>query len=496
MAQRFPKSFYNTITLVGVGLALLSLGTIAIMFLMDVFGIFQSPYIGIYTYLVLPFFLVIGLILIPIGITRQRRQLKKRFLEERKSLIIDLNIPAHRSAVMFGIVGFILFMFLSAGGSYEAYNYTESVEFCGKICHSVMRPEYTAYQHSPHARVTCVQCHIGEGADWFVRSKITGSYQVYATLVNVFPRPIPTPIRNLRPARETCEQCHWPQKFHGNKEMVKTYFPFDQTIPVSKIIMQIKTGGGMSELGPTEGIHWYMNTAYAVSYITTDEKRQVIPWIKAVSLDGKTKIFKSIDADISDTALAKGEYRKFDCLDCHNRPSHIYYPPFRSLNDAMSLNKIDTTLPGIRAIASDALIRPYSTWNNALNSIKLIIENAYREKSPEIAASKAKELENSEREVQAIYSRNFFPEMKVNWKAYPNNIGHLYDQGCFRCHDNKHISDDGAVLTNNCQSCHIIVSQGPLKKPDSSLSGLQFKHPADIGDAWKEMRCSECHTGE
>ncbi len=496
MAQRFPKSFYNIITLIGVGLSLLSLGTIAIMILMESLGIFQSPYIGIYTYLVLPFFLVLGLILIPVGINRQRRQLKKHLPEKRRSLIIDLNVPAYRSAVMFSIVGFILFMFLSAGGSYEAYNYTESVEFCGKVCHGVMRPEYTAYQHSPHARVTCVQCHIGEGAGWFVRSKISGSYQVYAVLAHVYPQPIPTPIKNLRPARETCEQCHWPQKFHGNKEMVKTYFPVDPTIPTWKIILQIKTGGGMSELGPTEGIHWHMNTANTVSYIATDEKRQVIPWIKAVSRDGKIRVFKSIDADVSDTTLAKGEYRTIDCLDCHNRPSHIYYPLFRSLNDAMSLNKIDTTLPGIRSIASDALIRTYSTSNNAQDSIKLVIEAAYQEKSPEILTSKKKELENSIHEVQAIYSRNFFPEMNVNWKAYPNNIGHLYDQGCFRCHDNKHVSDDGVVLTNDCQSCHTIVAQGPLGKLDSSLSGLQFKHPADIGDTWKEMRCSECHTGE
>ncbi len=496
MAQRFPKSFYNAITLTGVGLSLLSFGTIAIMIIMEVLGIFQSPYIGIYTYIVLPFFLVLGILLIPIGIRRQRRRLEHHLEEKYKSLIIDLNVPSHRSAVMFGIVGFILFIFLSVGGSYEAYNYTESVEFCGKVCHDVMAPEYTAYQHSPHARVTCVQCHIGEGAGWFVRSKISGSYQMYAVIANVYPTPIPTPIKNLRPARETCEKCHWPQKFHGNKELVKTYFPVDPAIPAWKIILQIKTGGGMSELGPTEGIHWHMNTANTVSYIASDEKRQIIPWIKAVSRDGKTRVFKSTEADVSDSTLAKGEYRTIDCLDCHNRPSHIYYPPFRSLNDAMSLNKVDTTLPGIRSIASDALVRTYSTSKNAQDSIRILVETAYKENPSGIAASKSKELENTIHEVQAIYSRNFFPEMKVSWKAYPNNIGHLYDQGCFRCHDNKHVSDDGTILTNNCQSCHAIVAQGPVGKLDSSLSGLAFRHPADIGDSWKEMRCSECHTGE
>ncbi len=91
-----------------------------------------------------------------------------------------------------------------------------------------MEPEHTAYQNSPHARVKCVDCHVGSGAGWYVRSKLSGAYQVYAVLANVYPRPIPTPIKNLRPARETCEQCHWPSHFSGQKEVINTYFKSDE----------------------------------------------------------------------------------------------------------------------------------------------------------------------------------------------------------------------------------------------------------------------------
>jgi len=385
---------------------------------------------------------------------------------------------------------------ISAAGMYQTYTYSESVEFCGEVCHEVMNPEYTAYQHSPHARVACAECHIGTGADWFVKAKISGMYQVYSVIFDKYHRPIETPVHNLRPARETCEECHWPSKFTAEKKLKKVYFPIDTTGTVPWIIeMDLKIGGGQSELGPTEGIHWHMNTEQEITYIASDDKRQVIPWVMSKNLKGEVRIFRSKDHEISGKEIGKYEKRKMDCIDCHNRPSHIYYPPFRTINDAMANGKIDPTLPGIRGIASYAMTREFATSTQARLEIPDIIRGEYRERAPEILKTRSQDVERAITEIMRIYSRNFFAEMKVNWKAYPNNIGHMYNIGCFRCHDNKHVSEDGKVISNDCSVCHAIIRQGPATSPVSSLDGMEFNHPSDIDDAWKTANCSDCHLG-
>ncbi|MDX9759591.1 MAG: NapC/NirT family cytochrome c [Bacteroidota bacterium] len=493
---KLPKYFYNPVSLVGTGVAIVAFGTVVIFFLMDILGYITSPYLGIFTYMIIPAVMILGLLLIPVGALLERRRLRRSGNAERKYMVLDLNEPSHRSAIMIFTVATMLLIVVSAAGTYQAYNYSESVEFCGEVCHVVMEPEYVAYQHSPHARVPCAECHIGAGADWFVKAKISGAYQVYSVLFDKYARPIETPIANLRPARETCEECHWPNVFTGVKELSKTYYPLDTT--ESKpwiIVMNLKIGGGQSELGPTTGIHWHMNTANTVRYAATDHKRQEIPWIESTDLTGKTKIFRSIEQPIDDKTLASLEKRTMDCIDCHNRPSHIYYPPFRTLNDAMALNRIDSTLPNIRALASGAITQDYTSKTEALRLIPSYVRRELKTHAPDVLARRAHDVDRSIKEIQAIYARNFFPEMKVSWKHYPNNIGHTYDLGCFRCHDNKHVTDDGDVLTNDCNVCHTIVVQGPTDNPQQNMRGMEFVHPADIDDAWRDVPCSSCHLG-
>ncbi len=493
---RLPKNLYNPVSLVGAGVALVAFGTVIIFFLMDVLGYTQSPYLGIFTYMLIPAIMILGLLLIPIGVLLERRRLRKHENAPRRYMVLDLNDAGHRTAIMIFTVVTMLLIVVSAAGTYQAYNYSESVEFCGEICHVVMEPEYVAYQHSPHARVPCAECHIGEGADWFVKAKISGSYQVYSVLFEKFSRPIETPIANLRPARETCEECHWPNVFTGVKELAKTYYPLDtaEAEPWT-IVMNLKIGGGQSELGPTEGIHGHMNTANTVRYIATDKKRQEIPWVEATDLAGKTRIYRTTETEYDDAALRRFERRTMDCIDCHNRPSHIYYPPFRTINDAMALNRIDSTLPNIRALASAALTQTYADKQEALRQIPGFIRRELRTHAPQVLAARKNDVDRSIKELQAIYTRNFFPEMKVSWKHYPNNIGHTYDMGCFRCHDNKHVADDGTVLTNDCNVCHTIVVQGPTRNPQQNIRGMEFIHPADIDEAWREVPCATCHLG-
>ncbi|MBS4029795.1 MAG: NapC/NirT family cytochrome c [Ignavibacteriales bacterium] len=494
MKRIFPASFYNPITLAGSAIASISFGLIVFLTVLEALAKNPKPYLGILTFVVLPAILIIGLLLIAFGIMREHRREKLGKPHGLNLPTIDLNNPRHRTALTFFVFGTILLIGFSAFGSFKAYEYTDSDEFCGETCHKVMSPEFTAYQFSPHARVGCAQCHIGPGAGWFVRSKLSGAYQVYATLFNKYPRPIPTPIENLRPARETCEQCHWPKNFFSEKQHVLSYYLSDEQNTKWTLNLLMKTGGGNIEAGPTSGIHWHMNIAHEVTYAAIDSGREVIPWIQSKKPDGSVTVFRNKEIDVSEEQLRNAERRKMDCIDCHNRPTHIYHHPAQSVNTALSLGWIDPKLPSAKSICVKALEFPYSTKESAMDSIKLVIEDFYKTNYPEVASSKKETIEQAIKQVQTIFSRNYFPEMQVSWKRFPNHIGHMYTEGCFRCHDGKHVSDDGRVLSRDCNTCHTILAQ--QYENDSlhlSLSGVEYRHPVDIGDAWKEMNCSECH---
>jgi NapC/NirT cytochrome c family, N-terminal region len=497
MRRIFPETFYNLITLIGSAIAGVSFGLILFLVVLELFSAQEKPYMGIITFVILPVFLLIGLLLIIIGIIREHRREKLGKTHGLHLPTIDLNNSRHRTAFSFFSIGAILLLMFSAFGTFKAYEYTDSDKFCGEMCHKVMEPEYTAYQFSPHAKVGCVQCHIGSGADWFVRSKVSGTYQVYAVLFNKYPRPIPTPIENLRPAQQTCEQCHWPKHFFSEKQHVNTYFLSDEKNTKWTLDLLMKIGGGNIEAGPTSGIHWHMNIANEVTYASLDTQRQVIPWVRSKKPDGTITIYRSSEIQIPDDSIKKAFMRRMDCIDCHNRPTHIYHPPARSVNHIMSLGWIDPQLPNVKSIAVNALENNYSTKQAGLDSIQLIIEEYYRSSFPEIYKSKKGAVDSTVVAVKNIYSRNYFPEMAVSWKRFNDNIGHLYYPGCFRCHDGKHVTSDGKVLSKNCNMCHTILAQ--QFEQDTlrlSLGGIEYRHPVDIGDSWKETNCSDCHNSQ
>ncbi len=496
--RRFPDVVYNPLSIIGAALASVSFATI--LFLTAVDLIQQNPpaYIGIISYVILPVPLIIGLALIPVGIMREKNRIRRGLPASRMSFTLDLNVPRQRKAATLFSAATVIFLLFTAYGSYRTFEWTESVEFCGTTCHSVMEPEHTAYLNSPHARVKCVDCHVGSGADWYLRSKLSGAYQVYAVATNNFPRPIPTPIRNLRPAQETCEQCHWPSHFSGEKKVVNTYFKSDTLNSRWTIALLMKTGGGSADRTPTSGIHWHMNIANEVTYVATDSQRQNIPWVKIRNRStGEENEYLSSNATQSAEDLKKLPSNKMDCIDCHNRPSHVYRPPVRIVDQSLALGRISTELPNIRTASIQSLIEPYTTKQAAMDSIPLLMKKFYAEQYPEVAEQKSNLIASAAEELKSQFSRNFFPQMKVNWKTYPDNIGHMTDLGCFRCHDGKHVSASGKVISKDCNSCHTILYQGTNPAPTSlAIGGLEFQHPEDVGDLWKETNCKECHTGQ
>ena len=234
----------NPISLIGLALAAVAFANIVLLALIDVLASQPSPYIGILAYMVAPGFLVLGLILVPIGLVIERRRRLRDVGAPLHFPKLDLNNPAQRSTFAFLLSFVVIFALVSSVGSYKAYEFTDSVDFCGQLCHTVMHPEFTAYQASPHARVACVECHVGSGASWYVKSKLSGMRQVYYTALGTYPRPIPTPVHNLRPAQQTCEQCHWPRKFWGAQLKTFTHYGDDEqnTPRVLRMLMKASTG--------------------------------------------------------------------------------------------------------------------------------------------------------------------------------------------------------------------------------------------------------------
>ncbi|MCB1122004.1 MAG: NapC/NirT family cytochrome c [Verrucomicrobiae bacterium] len=478
-------SFNNWISFSGVVIATGSLFAFMLLFAIDAMTGHSNPYMGILTYLGSPMFLTIGLFLMVLGWFIHRRHLKSQARASILTVSMDLSSPRDRRNLLIFSVSAILFMLLTALGSYQTYHYTESVQFCGQVCHEVMEPEYTTYLQSPHARVACVECHIGSGVNWYVKAKISGLRQVYAVLTNDFDRPVDTPIANLRPAQDTCEQCHWPQKFTGNLDRTYVHYLIDEENTPFFVRMLLKVGGGDPRHGPVDGIHWHTNKENKVEYVAVDDDRQEIPWVRMTDKDGKVTVYKLEDYELD----AAAEIRTMDCMDCHNRPAHVYTTPNDYVDQSIFMGRLSRELVDVKFNTVDLLTAEYENREEAQKAIEEGMTDYYEDEEslPQVIA-----------EVKRIYSQSFFPEMKASWKDYPENIGHKDWPGCFRCHDGKHVSSDtGAAISitaSDCNSCHTIIAQGEeLEARVLDSRGLEFAHPDGEWD--EELLCSDCHNG-
>jgi len=495
--MKLPPSSKNWLTIIGSIIAGINLALIILLFIISTIFNQGNTNLGLFIYIILPGFLILGLLLIPIGMLRERRRIRRLAVkEEARFPRIDLNDPRHRNAFIIFTITTIIVLFLSTLGSFQAFHITESVEFCGNLCHNVMEPEYTAYQNSPHANVACVECHVGSGASWYVKSKLSGLHQVYAVLTKTYPTPIETPLHDLRPARETCEKCHWPQKFYARTLWTNKYFLADSVNTEWDIMLQMKTGPEYSGLGLKEGIHWHINPDVKIEYVSENDKRENITYVKYTNkTSGVVKIFRNAGNPISDSLLAVSSARTMDCIDCHNRPSHNYNSPTVYFDKAMLRGTISKDIPFFKKAAMGILKETFTDRDTALMKIKESITGFYKTDHAEYYAANKDLIDNSISAVQTAFKQNTFPKMKVTYDHYPEHIGHLESDGCFRCHNDAFIAADGSKISRDCNLCHSIVGQGKpgMMEYTNIRENLEFKHPINIGTAWKEANCSECH---
>jgi len=471
--RRLPIFWDNWVAAAGSVLTAVSVFLLGLMFLLYVYnavvGRDSNPYVDLIGFMVLPAFLALGIVLILIGNLVRRRHEKA---DGRPHTVLDVTGGQFvRRTVI--VVGVTLVAFVGLGlFSFEAYHYTDSNQFCSYVCHEVMAPEATAHATSPHANVKCVECHIGPGASWFVRAKLSGIRQVYAVLTDDFHRPIPTPVANLRPARETCEVCHWPAKFHGSRLVTHPRYDTDRENTAQTTALVVHVGGpeGVHENARATGIHWHVDPGNEVRYRHTDRERLEIVEVVQNTPDGEIRYL--MDGAEADTS---GEWRTMDCLDCHNRPSHIYDLPHRAMDTALAVGRIDADIPWIR-LEGERVLRELEPGGDTAGRIAAELTAIYEEDHPEDLAALQAQLAPTAMELAAILERNVWPSMKVTWGTYMQNLSHFdvegefADVGCFRCHNDMLESADGHVIDQDCESCHALLA---MEEPDwEGVGGL------------------------
>lgn len=447
----------NGATIFGASLTTVSAFAIIFLVLLGLMNFVNAAYLGIISFLVLPGMMIVGLLLIALGHywAWLRPAANPEGQDPGAMFVIDLRKAATRRTVLLVIFLTMVNLFLVSAVGYKGVEFSESVEFCGTICHTVMEPEYTAYLDSPHSKVTCAQCHIGPGAPWFVKSKISGLGQVIGVLFDTYHRPVLTPVSNLRPARDTCEQCHWPEKFAGDRVKVIRKFSDDETNTQLTTLLVMHIGGGDRK---GNGIHdWHVNPDRATYYLPASEDRQSISLVRVKHGDGSVENYAPEGFERDPASIPDSEMKLMDCIDCHNRPTHIFYGPEESVNLAMSRGEIDNTLPFIRKVGVEALIGAEKNPDPEAY-IRQEITKFYQEQYADLLLERKETVDSAIKSLDGLFRRNVFPKMKFGWNTHPNNLQHSTSPGCFRCHDDGHMSTEGKAISQDCAACHQVLA--------------------------------------
>ena len=338
---------------------------------------------------------------------------------------------------------------LVLGGGVYGWEYTNSPEFCGATCHT-MPPQDVVYKESPHANVTCEECHIGRAS--FVNQltrKSQGLHEAYYMIFKLYEYPIRA--KALRPARDTCEKCHMPETFSDDSLRVISHFADDVENTQSSIYLILKTGGGAKREGLGRGIHWHI--VNKVEYYSTDELSQNIPYVRVTNDDGTTTEYVDVESGFDKSMLDESQLSEVSCVTCHNRITHEFKFPAESVDEALSRGQISPEIPEIRKRAVSVLSTQYDSRETAASAFAAL-EDYY--KGTAYYAGHEAQVDVALQTIRDIYDRTVFHDQKIDWTTHPNNLGHINSPGCFRCHDGKHLNAEQEAIRLECNLCHSI----------------------------------------
>ena len=455
-------------------------------------GVITNTYYGLVAYMALPPLFVTGVVLSFLGWRRYRKVSARLTCELLARPCDPLRKPCDpgnttpcvdgdRSLLV--VVALVLGALLVAGGSSASMlHFMDQPKFCGTACHSVMGPEWAAYQQSPHARVRCVDCHVGDGAGATFDAKLNGLWQMVSASLDLYSRPIPTPVHNLRPARETCEKCHWPDAFYGDRVKRLVHHADDEASTPQYTTLSLKVGSGK---GNRRGeIHWHVAKDNEVRYLEGDPQRLSMRWVEVRRGDGTWHRYvnRALPADDGATTAGEGqgeghapEARTMDCADCHNRATHKYEDPEAAVDRLIARGRIDRALPFARRNALAAITGPYVMRADAAKRVANAFRREYELNHPEIAKEKAAAIDEAVVALQEVVATNVHPAMNVAWNSYPDHLGHRRGPGCFRCHSRDLVDLQGREISSQCTLCHSMLAW-------DSPEPFRFLQPAPEGD--------------
>ncbi|MBU8871958.1 MAG: NapC/NirT family cytochrome c, partial [Gemmatimonadales bacterium] len=483
----------------GVALATSAFLLFVFMELLRITGILTNSYIGLISYMALPALFILGLILVPISWWQFKRATGRTTEELLSQRFPDDMTRAKRMGssllATIALLTVVNILFLGVGGA-RMLHFMDQPVFCGTACHPIMEPEWVAYQNSPHANVHCVECHVGEGATALLDAKLNGLWQVVSSTFDLYEKPIPTPVHQLRPARETCEKCHWPDKFYGDRIKAFTSFAFDEESTPSHTTLALKVGAGAGD--NTGTIHWHVAAENEIRYRAADEKRQVMDWVEVrrgdyfhrytnSKLDEKT-ILHPVEPK-HDQVLS------MDCMDCHNRATHIYLDPEDAVDIAMVDGRIPVSLPFAKRAALEALTGEYPDQEAAMRGIENSVRGFYLRDLDDSISALSPEADQMVETLQTIYNQNIFFPMNVGWNTYPTHLGHRNGSGCFRCHTPDMVDEEGVAIPYDCTLCHSILAMDsvgkfqylqPLKEKDPDRTMHQYLRGEFLGISFDE----------
>lgn len=467
----FSKIFKNCInwisrskfSIIGAIVVSILFPVLLISFLFESYGIIENPYFGFLLYLIMAPAFVIGVILVFVGafFSRGREDIGTFTVEYLQE---ELSRPGRysriRRLIYLTVALTLVTVFIVGLVTYGGFHYTGSNSFCAGFCHDIMKPQFVAYQNSPHSKVACSDCHMGKDAGWVERSKFSGIRQIVAVAADSYSRPISSPITVLRPGRQTCEGCHLPEMFHSDRLVVKDRFLPDEKNTHTQTALLLKVGSGDFQGRTAHGIHWHVSEEQEVYYRHTDAGHEEITEVRLVA-EGKKDVVYRLEpaAGGASSAGDDGKMRKMDCIDCHNRPTHIFLSQDEALDKKIAADIIPRFLPYIKRQALEAITREYPTADAAIEGIARYLKDWYKEHYPDLVKRNASLLDKAIAGTQQAYLENVFPEMNVTWGTYKSFIGHENGTGCFRCHGKLQDRQTGEMITENCDACHIILAE-------------------------------------
>ena len=388
----------------------------------------------------------------------------------------------------------VLTLLLVSGGVW-GWEYSNSPEFCGSVCHTMI-PQDVVYKESPHANVTCEECHIGRAS--FINQlarKTQGLKETYYEIFKLYEYPLHA--QALRPARDTCEKCHQPETFSDDSLRVLSRFENDQNNTKNSIYLVLKTGGGAKREGLGRGIHWHI--VNQVEYYSNSALDQIIPYIRVHNDDGTITEYVDVESGFDPSTIDDSQLKPIDCITCHNRVTHEFTLPTESVDTAMSRGEIDPGIPFIHQKAVDVLYVQYASRDDAFAAFDQLGESY---KSTDYYPGNEDKVAAAVQALKDIYDSTVFNDQKVDWTTHPSNLGHINSPGCFRCHDGKHLNAENEAIRLECNLCHSIpkvagpddfvtnieVSRGP--EPDSHRNPNWIALHNQAFDA----SCAACHT--